>query len=458
MMATYIILCACMYPFIFLMYFLIKNEGKPRQNTFYGVELNEEQRKQVKIDEVTAEYNRGMRGIMWFMLLFPLPMLLIPWMSIAICYWMIWILLSCFIFFVPFAKANVKLKQWKKEKGLVVEQEQVYYAEMKYAGELRKVKWFHWLPPIMVSVGLVVISMTRQGRGMALQIAEWSMLLVVILIWVIAIWMDSQKNQVVSHDSDINVNYNRARKNLFKNFWLIFSWVNVAYMVLLLGSIDSYGVFTQIFWIATIAYMVLSVIIIIWLMKQINSINKAYQVYEGRALDDNEDNWIWGFIYYNPRDKHTMVSKRYGMGTTVNLATIGGTIYWGIGVLVLVITLPLMGIWLIALEFTPIRLQVDNRELIAHHLREEYSLMVAGMDEVELITELPSMSRESGTGMETLRKGYWYVSKQGPCEVFLNPQNDLFIKIVMGDKVYYFSGYDNEETQGVYDELRGVSK
>ena len=41
-----------------------------------------------------------------------------------------------------------------------------------------------------------------------------------------------------------------------------------------------------------------------------------------RAFKTNEDEaWIFGLFYYNPKDKSSIVETRAGIGTSVNMAT-----------------------------------------------------------------------------------------------------------------------------------------
>ena len=75
--------------------------------------------------------------------------------------------------------------------------------------------------------------------------------------------------------------------------------------------------------------------------------------------------------------------------------------------------------------------------------------------EVELLTELPKMSRNHGTSMEEIRKGSYRIKEEGKsCEVFLNPQNTVFIRIETSLETYFISGFDDEETKEVYEMIK----
>ncbi len=456
-MVSSMILCFMMYPFIFLMYFLIKNDATPKQKLWFGVTLDREQQAEINVKSVQEEYNKQMKHTLWFMLLFPLPMFLIPWFSVALTYWMVWILLSVFVFFVPFAKANKKLKERKKEKGWNTAAVQEVYAEMKQAGEIRRVKWYHFLPPTLIGIGIAMISVMTDGMkgGEALSVMEITFAVVVLLFWGLAVRMDKQRTQIISSDSDVNVNYSRAKKQLFGNFWLIMTWMHIVCMAGMLFAVDRNGLFTNWFWICMTVYFVLTIIGLVWILRKKIALDKTYEIHMDYEEDDDQ-HWIWGMVYYNPKDKHSMVDKRVGVGTTVNMATPVGKGFAAAGILGL-LSLPMIGIWIMMLEFTPICLKVENGQIIARHLKTDYVISVIRIDEAKLLDELPKMSRNQGTAMDRLKKGSYHIKEQGNCEVFLNPQNSVFLMIETSDELYYFSGSTDAETEKVYEYLQNRS-
>ncbi|MDE7211200.1 MAG: hypothetical protein K2O03_07120, partial [Lachnospiraceae bacterium] len=54
-----------------------------------------------------------------------------------------------------------------------------------------------------------------------------------------------------------------------------------------------------------------------------------------------------------------------------------------------------------------------------------------------------------------LYKGNWHILYAGDCEVFLNPENGLFIKFMADGELYYMSAEDDGKTQEVYEKLKG---
>lgn len=451
-----LILCICMYPFVLIMYVLLKNEAEAKNGVYFGVTVPKEHRSAPEIKEISAVYYKQMKRSLWLMLVFPIPSLFLPWESIAIAVWMLWMTISIFIFFVPFGIANAKLKEVKSGQGWQENVSKDIEVEIKSAGKIRCLKWFHLVPQCVISVILAVWTLSGDFgyRSQPLGVMAVTFAGISFMLWGLAVWDDRRKTQIISSDSDVNVNYTRARKHQSKRFWVVFSWVNVIYMGWMLFCVDERGRFTQMFWWATGAYMLTTVLLAGWLVKKKSALDKMYEAKRDKvSSEDNDENWIWGLMYYNPRDKHTMVEKRVGVGTSVNMATPVGKGFAAFAGLA-ILSLPIISIWVVMLEFTPIQLLVRNDSIVADHLREEFVISMPVIESVELLEELPDMSRNSGTAMENLSKGSWSVAEEGNCTTFLNPKNEVFLRIETPSRRYYLSGYDDAETKMVYERIK----
>ena len=155
----------------------------------------------------------------------------------------------------------------------------------------------------------------------------------------------------------------------------------------------------------TIGYVVLLLAGTAELMRRMVKLDSAYQDKMDLAgTADDDDCWLWGMIYYNPRDRKTVVEKRVGVGTTINMATPAGKVM-GIFLAAVLLGMLLICVWTIRLEFTPIRLTIQGNTLTAEQLREDYAIPLENIEEVTLVQELPDMTRTNGTAMGNLSKG-----------------------------------------------------
>ena len=157
-------------------------------------------------------------------------------------------------------------------------------------------------------------------------------------------------------------------------------------------------------------------------------------------------------MYYNPKDSRFMVENRLGTGTSVNMAKTSGKIMYVFAALCLLI-IPVSCVWMIMLDFTPISSKLENETIVCAHLSVEYEIPLEEVENYTVLSELPDMIKVSGNGMDNVLSGTYEIYREGMFETFLNPQNNLFIKIETDDEMYYISGVDDAETQKIIDEL-----
>lgn len=280
-----------------------------------------------------------------------------------------------------------------------------------------------------------------------------------VLCYGMALWMDRQKTQVISSDSDVNVNYTRAKKSLWKNTWLGMAWMNTGYTavtaVLFVFDRSTLGLLT---W-ATLVYTAAQIGFVLLHMKKNDRIDVCYEEKREEPYDAaaEDDAWIGGVIYYNKKDKRTIVSQRIGIGTTTNLATTTGKVLDMIGLVMIVVVIPFCCIWVMLEEFTPLQLAVEGEALVAQHLRTVYELPLTDIEEITLIEELPPLRKLSGNGMENIYEGT-FRNEGERCEVFLNPQNGVFLQIETAEETYYMSASEDAVTKEIYENVRNMKQ
>jgi hypothetical protein len=274
-----------------------------------------------------------------------------------------------------------------------------------------------------------------------------------------AVWCDKQKVSIICCDSDINTNYARAKKQTWKSLWMYSAWINTVFTWFVLFLMWQRKIATLGMVFGSVIYCIAIVVICMVMLKKLRNIDKAYA--DKRTLTDaaeDDKNWIFGQFYYNKKDRHYMVESRMGTGTTVNLATKAGMITNIFGALTLV-SIPVICIWMIMVEFTPIKVSVENETIICEQLKVEYEIPLSEIESYTIVEELPNMNKISGMGMDNVYIGTFEVWREGSFETFLNPQNELFIRLVMEDgEVYYISGATNEDTGKLIDNIEMYNK
>lgn len=446
-----------LYPVLFIMYYVMKNAGGESNGYCFGVSMKAEWLNDEAVKQCCEEFAKQMKRLFIILAVIPIATFAIPYFSISFSIWMCWMLVVIVVPSIPFVKASRRLKEIKRERGWAGNQQKVTVTEIRNAGEVRRIKLLPFLPPILLSLaaaGWGIYSCAEDElEMMGVLIAVFA--LTTVLLYIMAAWMDRQKLEVISSDSEVNLNYGRAKKNVWKNTWLACAWVNAAYVAVTAWAMHPKRMRVDLLLWGCMILTVVLLLLMLLAWKRIIRIDKIYADRKDLLPEkDDDDNWIGGILYYNKKDRHVMVNKRVGIGTTVNMATpvgMGLTVFSA----VVLLAIPLVCVWLILEEFTPIRLSVQNDALMAEHLRVEYVIPLDEVEDAKLLDadEMPRWSKVNGTGMDNLCKGTFHIRNEGNCEVFLNPQNHAFICFDADGVTYYMSGTNDEDTLDIFEQM-----
>ena len=341
-----------MYPVLLVLYFCFRGQYQYADGCLFAVNMKPEWIKEPEVAAIVEKFRREMKQYFIFLLIVPLSSFLTKYISIQLTIWMMWILLAIVLLCLPLVHANNGLKRWKTEHCLYETEKMEHRIELKAVGKIRRVKFLPFFLPNLAALLLALVPVWAKSFNPALEktIELSSVGWLTIVMWLcgvaltaVAVWMDRQPAAVINNDSDVNLNYTRARKNIWKNFWLIVLWLNTAFAAVILAAsflADNMG------WMiltGSMVYALATLLLCIPLMKQLRKIEAVYEA--KRELNDNADDdrhWIWGIFYYNPADRHSMVPKKVGMGTTMNLATPVGKGSAILDAVVLMVTIPAM--------------------------------------------------------------------------------------------------------------------
>ena len=450
MLIMNIFFAVIMYPILFVMYFLLRGAGDDNRAYCFGATLSNSQRQEGAVKQIAVEYKKSMKRDTIILAVIPVVCFFIPFMSIAMTIWFIWILAVCFAPMIHFAIANRKIQEVKLQMGWKQEYE-ISYTDLKSVAVSKKVKLREFLPPILLSIIPIIISVVLFGEKdlwiLAIMVAVFAVC--TPLFYLCAVWSDRQKISVISCDSDTNINYARAKKQVWKNLWLISCWINTLFTWgMLLVAWQRQGAMRGIV-IGAILYCIAIISVCMVQLKKLRQVDVAYT--DKKTLmnaEEDDRNWIFGMIYYNKNDKHFMVENRMGTGTSVNLANKAGLVTNIFAVFAL-LSIPILCIWMILVELTPISVTVENDTIICQQLSTEYEIPLSEITNYKVIEELPEMIKMNGIGMDNIYIGTFEAYREGTFETFLNPQNEMFLWIETEDEVYYVSGATDEMTEEI---------
>ena len=463
-MVVNILMLIAMYPMMMIVCFVMYTSMKPKNGMAFGSTISSERMKDESIKEIERQWAKEMKRNIIINALLPLTAFFTPYASIQITIWTMWCFVMIVLLEYPFVKANAKVKEVKRSRGWYNPEKTEEYVELKAAGEVRRVKVGTFFVPFVVSMlAVAVVYGSMFVNSVPLKTEEYVKsfgvivfifaLINLIILWA-AMWMDKQKTEVISSQSDVNINYARAKKNIWKDFWLTTSWLTTVYVWICAIALVIQYRFEMVVLVGCVVYSLVVTVLLFPVAKKIKTVDACYEKERDMAVDGDDDRyWIGGMFYNNPSDKHTMVSMRNGMGTSINMATTAGKVWMLVGAIA-ILSVPILCGWVIFEEFTPISLSIKEDEVQALHLKVEYELPIAEIESVELVEELPDLTKSVGSALDTVIKGKYIMRGTGErCRLFLNPQNDVFIKAVYEDMVYYLGGLTDDETMAVYHEL-----
>jgi uncharacterized membrane protein len=448
-----------MYPVLPIIYFLLKNEVKPKKNIVLGVTLPYSKINDPRVDGLLAAYKKELNILTLILAPIPILTIFIKWFSIYYGIMILWILLLILVPYIPYIRYHRRLKRMKGEtdsiRGVLEEESENAnineFSEraLNEVTELMKsekmVNPYWLLPPVIISLfPLFYEAFTSIGQPeylwMLLGCGTFTIITLLGVVFQKVIYR--QKAEIVDEDRNINVRITRLRRECWRKFWLEMTWIS--------------GIFTIVFWmfitgkISYLAGMILTLIysgMIIYIAVKAEFTARYTQEKLSKESKrplylDEDDHWIYGLFYYNPDDKKILVNDRVGIGTTMNLAHKTGKIVTLIAI-VCMLALPISVMFVIKEEFTPLTTEIVDNRIVVTHIAEELDLPTEEIRSVEVVDHLPSTVKVVGTGMEHLLKGTFNVSGYGRCKLYLNPEKPPFLVMTTDEERIIINGNDS---------------
>lgn len=460
-----IIMCAILIPTLSIMFFILYPKNWKTSKLILGVSARKEYTEGVTagtVDKIYTSRRSQAKKVVLVSIIIAAVLLLLHGFILQTTLWMLFFFAALLGLYIPFFQGNKEMKSLKK-RVLGLTAEKVSYTDLQTAGSIRTIRLISVLIPVIICflvficsllIDLKVIPVSSELAGNFLGTSICAVFFgMSILISVIAYMMDGLKNEVISTDSAINANYNRAKKKNLSNSIIGFLWMNT--IITLISYVFSILLTSELFYIISIlVYMVILMAGIFLFAFRNKKIETRYRK-EMTIVEDEDDYWIGGTFYYNPNNKRLNVNKRVGVGATINLAHPAGKVIGAVICLMLIFTLASL-VYIGMAEATPIKLKIEDNKLVCHHLTDDYVIGIDEIRNVEWGDDVSDVSffKISGFGISNLYKGNFTVNGENGCKVFLNPEEGSYIKVTTDEHTYYISAATPEETRAIYEALK----
>ena len=429
-------------------YIMLRNMSKRQKGLLLGVTLPPEADALPEVQAIVKQYRTRLGTLCLVCAALSVPLAFVQETAIALTLWMLFFFAGLALPYLPLLRANAKLKALKKAHGWqgsgcrMVDTGASAFALPKPIG----------LWTLLVPLVLCLLPMALPGLPRGLMLVCGIDAACVLLLWGLGRWTFRRREDMVTEDSARNQTLLRVRRLYWDRFWRLNLWAMALLNLFLILGYRSEAAILGL----SLGFTVLLLAGSLWMEFSVRRAQAALTE-TAPIVADEDDAWLGGVFYYNPTDKRFLVSKRIGLGSTVNLGTWAGKLYYAFVGLVLVACLaigPIFGL----VDSIPTRLEVSGNapvELVAYHGRnEKYSLDVDRITDVRLRDTLPDAARTWGVGMDHYLQGDFYVIGDGEAQFCLDPTQKLFLRVETtdpagGTTVYWFTGETDAKTKAV---------
>jgi len=447
-----IIFAVCFIPILPILYFVFRNQTKPKKNLILGVTIPPGEHDNPQVKAVCRSFLKCFNIVMIPLFFLMIPPFFMTSMGFAMTWYMTVFIPIVIAPMIVFGGYNRKLLTVKRENGWVGETAGKALADIKAASiPTYKINGIWFLIPTLICFIPVVDSWLNPSLtapdnfGLYLTFA-----IMTACFWLLYHMIFRVRSEVVNEDLTLTMALTRVRRYNWGKFWIVSVWSTAALNVLI-------WLFPANMVLMLTATLIYSLILIIIAIKAEFTTRLAQQKLTatdmGDVYVDEDDYWLWGLFYHNPNDNHFFVNARIGMNMSCNLAKTSGKVVMLISAL-LIAAMPFIGIWIWVEERTPTALVLTDTELIARHTRDQYTIQLADIESIEILTEMPwIISRDNGTSMDNLAKGRFSVSNHGTAFLCIEPNNPPFILIIANDRTYFLNDNNSSVTTGIYNEI-----
>ncbi len=426
-----IILWAVMLPVLPIMYFMQKNECKPKKNIVAGVTLPYEAQRNEEVLALLARYGRELKRMCWVMLAAVIPGLFFRSVGLFMIYYMAWIIALCAAFAVPYIRCNKALRRLKEARGWrrAEDAPQVVSDLTAAAEEMRWLSPWWFLPAFLI--GLVPLAFERE--------VWWAWTICAALVpafYLCYRHLYRNRAEVVDADSQRTMALTRIWRYNWGKVWLVTAWATGLFNVLLWLTLDHVWLCMGV----CLLYGAVTVAEAVGIEFRVRRLQEKLTADSGQGFYvDEDDLWIWGMLYYNPNDARLRVNARVGVGTTANLARRPAQVIMAL-VLALLLACPLIGVWIMGMERAPVELAVTESALEGSHYGGTWSVALDDIAEVCILEECPRLRRISGSGLDNALTGQYNADGWGRVTCCIDPRTGPWLLVRQRDGRLFLFG------------------
>lgn len=171
--------------------------------------------------------------------------------------------------------------------------------------------------------------------------------------------------------------------------------------------------------------------------------------------DDEENYWKWALFYNNPNNPKMLVFNHMG-SSNVNLGTKGGKIFMLFTIVILVLCCVMLPIALLMDDFIAPKVTITDDSITIKSTMEKATISFDTIETIYMTEDVRIGTKVVGSATPLYRRGIFYVSEFGNCEVSVFNENKSVIVIV--PKKYIQSKENHKEVKPVIFNMKNLSE
>ncbi len=410
-----------------------RNEIKFTKNIVIGVTLPYEAHEHPKVKQILKDFKKKLDILCAILALLSIAGMLLPELSISMVCWSILLSAMLTLPSILFARTNKKLKLLKYEMGWKSATNSQIELKLSPIIAYTKPSFLAYIPPMLICLCLIFI----QPK---FWIAHISSLLIVLVCFISATFLYQKRSAIIDEDAELAKKLSCIRYKIWRYFWVLLAYESVIASISIYMTTFSAKISIWLFTATTILF---SIILIALELKSRKLQEKFTDKCEKAQYSDDDDYWLGGILYYNPNDSHIIINNRVGTGSTLNLATKTGKIFFIINILIFISVIILIISVGIA-DRSAINLYLRNSTLYCENGATSYTISLDEIDEIELIKSMPkNLIRTNAIGGQHLLKGSFTGSGMSDLKIIADPTQTPYLKIKTKANRYYILGARN---------------
>lgn len=433
-----------------MIYAMLGNETKFKKNIAVGVTFPQAGREDPEVLVQLKKFRTAQRRLCLALVALAVVGAFLPWgFGWTMTAFLIWVDLCVILPYLPYVRCNKALRRIKADRGWGRQGEgrRVTVDLRSAATPVKELSLGHFLLPTLVALIPCLWCFWQGETALALTLLLNAVL--TLSCYLLYRYALRRRSEVVDDNTDLTEVLTRLRRQHWRRLSLWTAW----YLALL--SLCMWGTSRRPF-LGMTALAALTLALLFLVLRQEFSLRRMQEKLTADSgvgeYVDEDDKWLWGLFYYDPHDSRLIVNNRVGGNTTVNLARRAGQVFMGLTA-ALLLFLPLIGVWLVQVERTPVTVTVEGETLVARHMGTRYAVDLEDIETVTLVEERPRIVRIVGTGMDSVQKGSYSSEAWGPLTACLDPRTGPWLLVETGEKTYLLGDSQAGEAEEVYRQL-----